>query len=242
VYTPSILIYADTKFGKTTAVYRALNPVATGWIVGEPGALDGCIDPDLNPWRDGSGKPAKPVWSIECLSAVKPSLQMINAAQQAIALMRSGKIGALVFDGLTSYLLREITYVVEVEKTAENYGKAAKLVARRFRQFMLPILEACSVNAVPFVTIAHKNKGPMTIEDTFTPGAADTPNQLLREVPAMFSTVIRLDVRSGKRIVCCDPLDIRYITGDRFNVVKDGEEADLKAIIGRMIKKVREAQ
>ena len=241
MFTPSLLLVGPPGVGKTVGSYRALNPAATGWILGEPGALDPCVDPILNPWRTGS-KPAKPFWFKECLSVEKPYVQMQAAVLEATRMIYAKQMRAIAFDGFTNYLKRELTRIIEIEKTAENYGKAAKVLGRRARSLLSPIFEACATTGAPFVVIAHQNKGPQTIEGTFTPGAADVPNHLLYEIPSLFSTVVRVEVSSGKRIIRCDPLDTRYITRDRFNCVIDGEEMNLRAILMRIATKVQAAQ
>jgi hypothetical protein len=221
---------------------RALHPDYTGWLVAEAGALIVALDPTLNPWRTAAGKVAKPVWVRECLSQKNPFQELSAAANELAAQIMAGNLSAAVIDTVTSYLLREMTKVIDIEKEAENYGRASRVVARRIRAILYPLFEACTAMNAPLVVIAHQNDGPKQLDSTFTPGAPAVPGQLIKEIPSLFSTVIRMEVKGKNRVFRCDPMNTSFITGDRFNVVKDGEEADLAAVLSRMLDKIADAQ
>jgi hypothetical protein len=241
VYTPSILLYAPPKQGKTTMVMRALHPDYTGWLVTEAGALIVALDPTLNPWRTAAGKVAKPAWTRECLSQAKPFQELAAAVQELTAQILAGNLSAAVLDTLTSFFMREQTKVIEVEKEPEQWGRAAKTTARRLRSILYPLFEACTAANAPFVVIAHQ-ADPSKPDQPFAPGGPAVPEKLVKEVSSLFSTVVRVETTTKGRVFKCNPADMRWVTGDRFNCVKDGEEADLAAVLSRMLDKIADAQ
>lgn len=225
---PTILLSGPTKIGKTVSVIRATGPSAF-WLCTERGALVPAIDPELNPYG------VIPSY-IECLDPEKPWEEAMAAVRAAI---KTNKFGAIVVDTLSSLADREFVRIRVKDHVKEDFGRANKLLADRIKSLVWEVIDSGLV----FIATAHERE-PTTIEGRFTPGGPKLPGRLVEDVPSLFSIVLRCDTAAGsdgrpKRVFRCDPLDRSYLTGDRYNVVTDGMDMDLKLVLRSAVEKAR---
>jgi len=230
---PTVLLYGSTKIGKSSCAILALKDKAF-WICTERGALAPATDKAVNP--DG----VIPKF-VECLDPNLPFEEMQKAVSIATQMVRDGKVAAIIIDTLSSFADREYARILTKDKVPENYGKAAKALAHKVKSLLWQLMDSGAI----VICICHQ-KDPVTIEGNFFPGGPKLSGKLVEDVPSLFSTVLRcaVDIDAEgvkKRVFKCDPLDRRYITGDRYGVVNGSAEMDLRAVLKASIAKAKEA-
>lgn len=233
---PTILLAGKPKIGKSTAIIRALGDAAF-YVGTEPGFIKPAFAPYANP-TIGTAKPWFPQPGrdyVECLAEKDPIGEveaMLNARMDDIR-----RRGAVVVDTLSSLVDRDMWWLKNggvPAKQMKAYGEPYQSLYDRIKHMIYIVLR----EGVIVCATAHE-QDPSNFEGKFRPGGVKLPGQLVKDMPSLFDTILRCGVEmtptGPARVFRCDPLDIQYVTGDRWNVVVGTEPMDLELILRRIL-------
>ena len=222
---PTLLLCGPAGIGKSASIVKALNPDTTFWICTERGALLPAKNKEINP----SGK----------LPDYVEILDYTSACEQVAAVIKNvldgkGKraYNAIVIDTLSALADMEYTRIRKVEGFRKEFGDANKELGMRVNSILWKLLDSNLL----VVCTAHE-KEPMNINGKITPGGPKLPGDLSKSVFSMFDLVLRCDLGAdakgnAKRVIRHSPLAIKtFQTKDRFGVVKDGDDLDVKDVL-----------
>jgi len=225
---PSVCLFAESGFGKSTLALQ-FNPEKVRYIGTEREAIAPGLSKLLNPhW------PKLPMYQ-ECLSVDRPFEELFKVAQEAA---RDQSRPIVVLDTLSSWADREMGRIHR-DGVPDAYGRASALLHERLTTIINTILLAGNI----FIALAHQ-KEPSLIESKFSKGGPRMPGKSSAIIPSLFSMVLRGDVEMGddmkkRRVFRVDPLDSRYFSKDRYNVVADGADADLLGAVRAAVQSIR---
>ena len=229
---PTLLLCGPSGIGKSSSIIRALNPKSTFWICTERGALLPAKNLEINP----SGETPDFTEVLDYSSAYEKTTEAVRKVLDGYA---KGQYNAVVLDTLSSLADMEYTRIRAIEGTRREFGDANKELALRLNQILWQMLDS----KLLVVCIAHE-KDPTTFNGKTTPGGPKLPGDLVKSVPSMFDLVLRCDLAADnkgnpKRVIRHNPLALKqFQTKDRFGVVKDGEDLDIKSILTKAVEAI----
>jgi len=225
-------MYGPSGIGKSVAAVQ-FPPTKCYYIATEREAVAPAYSKKLNPhW------PVLPFYT-ECLSVDQPYEELLAVAQDAARRVVERPI--VILDTLSSWGDREMGRIHR-RGIKDDYGKASTLLHERLTTIVNTILGAGGI----FIALAHE-KDPSSFDGKIEKGGPRLPGKSSKIIPSLFSMVLRGSIEMDdqmvkRRVFRVDPLDSRYFTKDRYEVVQDKSDMNLVTAVGAAVRSIRELE
>lgn len=223
----SILIYGPTKIGKTLDACFAFRTKSKQPFVllSEPLGLDS-VESNLG-------------WELDHHELVDLSNPFTEAMQvldkRVIPNAKAKRYSCVILDTGSELASRFLD--AHAQFKTENPLKLYPVVTRQVRMVVRKILTA----GLWCVMICHEQEPRDNELSGFRRGGPKLPGNLVEEMPSQFSMILRAGIEvddEGEkyhRVYRCEPLNPRWVMGDRYGVAKLEQEMDLRKLLFKVL-------
>lgn len=215
---PSILIYGDTKMGKTLSACHAMKKALV--VLSEPDGLS-TIATHLGYMPN----------NIELLNIDTPEVELAQVTQYIKPKLMNKEYSGVILD-TGSELSSRLADSFADRWPKNKFGKF-DFATREIKRFIRNI----QVTPAVLVMLCHEKKPSVNDQIFYKGGPVFATNNMAQAMCGMFSIVMRACYVQGKgRVFQCLRNTTQWYMGDRYGATADEQPLDLRPILWRILK------